>query len=180
MSGLFTPQERLLTPPGWTGVDERLPVVYIGGPTVNTADFQTPLATSLIAAHEEVFVASSRPKDEATEVISAERLDWWENAYLGRAAFNGAILFWLAAQDDSKILSEQAYDRSAWSWFSKLIDVKNSKPHTPAHIGIDPDYVRKRKQDSPDRYFRYLARYAGIHMHDSIDAIKQATLNDLA
>src|SRR3712207_3705221 len=98
MAGLFTPEERFLTPPRHVGIDESLPVIFLGGPIDGTSDFQTPLARRLIDATDDLFVASPR-SPENPEEHGTHRRSFWHEAYIGRATFNGVASFWFAARE---------------------------------------------------------------------------------
>ena len=178
MASLFTPEERLMTPPRLTGVDESLPVVFIGGPVEGAPDFQTPLARRLIAATDDVFVASPRLA-RGYERPSTDKLLLWHQANLGRAAFNGVTAFWFAARD-SRIPNEsgEKYAHAAAFDFLWAIGQREQTPGTKVELGIHLDYHASGARSEP--FLRRLAQQANLVVHTSIDDLETAILDDLA
>jgi len=175
---LFTDSERLLTPPKWTGVDESLPVVFVAGPIQGAPDFQTPLARSLIRKHPDLFVASPR-RLVIDEKFNYDEQVFWEQANLGRAAFNGVSVFWLAAQDHSLPYEvNRSYAQTTRFEFGQVIGRKTENPSIRIQLGIDPEY--SAKGGGSERYFRYLAKQTGLLVHSSLDELEGAILEDLA
>lgn len=175
---LFSDSERLMTPPKWTGVDESLPVVFLAGPIQGAQDYQTPLARRLIAKHPNLFVASPR-RLELDEKFDYDEQVFWEQANLGRAAFNGVSAFWLAAQDHSlPYEANRSYAQTTRFEFGQVIGRKTENPAIKIQLGIDPEYGVNG--GGSERYFRYLARQADILVHSSLDSLEEAILADLA
>lgn len=174
---LFNDTERLMTPPHLTGVDESLPVVFIAGPIQGAPDYQTPFAQQLISRHDSLFVASPRRLSIDNEFDYDQQV-LWEQVNLGRAAFNGVIAFWIAAQDYSLSYdSGRAYAQTTRFEFGQALGRKAERPAIKVQIGIDSDYGSQG--GGLERYFRFLARRAGLNVHSSLEDLEDAVLEDL-
>ena len=167
-----------MTPPRWTGVDESLPVAFLAGPIQGTQNYQIPLAKRLISLHPNLFVASPR------RIEVAENFDWdaqvgWEKANLGRAAFNGVIGFWFAAQDHSlPYESGRPYAQTSRIEIGRVAGWKDKDPGVKLQIGIDPKY--SENGGGNERYFRSVAEEFGLPVSESTEELAERMLEDLA
>jgi hypothetical protein len=176
---LFSDSERLLTPPGWTSVDENVPVVFIAGPIQGAPDFQTPFAHRMIAAHPHLVVASPR-RLEIDKNFNYDKQVKWEQANLGRAAFNGIQAFWLEPRDHSLPYEEgRPYGKTTFGEFNQFYMRKMLRPETRGMLGIHPDYTASG--GISERYTRLLAEIAGLTViHSRIEDLEAAVLEELA
>lgn len=176
--GLYTPQERLMTPPRWTGVDESLRVAFLLGPIQGAPDFQTSLARRIIEKTEDVFVASPRRLEIDENFDYDEQVDWEQNN-LARAAFNGVTLAWFAARDFKIPYDDKRpFGKTSFGEINQVFIRKAERPSVRVHLGIHPEYTASG--GISERYIRTMARRAGVPVHDSLTAVEAAVLDDLA
>ncbi len=99
---------QIVTPPESRALEG--PLVFLGGPIEGAADWQSAAANRLALLAPSVHVANPRRELGPGEELSREQMDW-ESSYLTRAAADGVILFWLAAEQ--KRVPWRAYAQTA-------------------------------------------------------------------
>ena len=136
--------------------DAKGPVIFLAGPIQSAVDWQREAREILNRIAPELNVASPRREidfeGEFKEQMYAEQVDW-ETFYLRRAATEGAILFWLAKEDEH--VCHRAY---AQTTRFEIGEWKERHCRDGAHlvVGIEEGftgarYVRRRfGQDCPD------------------------------
>jgi hypothetical protein len=132
-------------------IDVEGPVIFLGGP-IQGAPLWQPQAASLIHKELEIVVASPRKEYEDGTFIYEKQVDW-ETFFIRRAAKYGAIMFWLANQQEET--PGRAYAQTSRIELGES-KIKHETEGINLVIGIEPGfgnerYIRRRfAQDCPD------------------------------
>lgn len=154
----------MVPPPERVGLGERIvltapeyqelsgPVVFLAGPIQGAPDWQAEAITRFGELAPSLHVASPRREYLPGEFVYEAQVDW-ETHYLRRAAEDGVILFWLAAETDHH--PERAYAQTTrgelFEW-----KVRAERDGVLLVVGIEEGfsgakYVRHRfRQDCPE------------------------------
>ncbi|MBX4196673.1 nucleoside 2-deoxyribosyltransferase domain-containing protein [Candidatus Pacearchaeota archaeon] len=140
------------------------PLVFLAGPIQGTPDWQEDAIKYLHSHAPELNIASPRRRGiqtygtDFTEAMYNEQVDW-ESKYLSRSAFSGAILFWLAKEQEH--FPNRAYAQTTRfelaEWMQKKVHMKLAcDTKVRMVVGIENGftgarYIRRRfSQDASD------------------------------
>jgi hypothetical protein len=145
-------ERSLYIPTKYIEQENKQPVIFLAGPIQGAADWQRDAINLIHDAKQDVTIASPRRDYLPGTFDYSEQVDW-ETHHLGRAAENGAILFWLAKEQEHN--PERAY---AQTTRAELFEwkVKHERDGAKMVIGIEEGftgakYVKHRfSQDCPD------------------------------
>lgn len=130
----------------------KIPVVFLAGPIQGTGDWQAEAKRLIHAKRPEVIVASPRRVYLPGEFEYDKQVDW-ETHHLRRASHNGAILFWLAREEEH--LPSRAYAQTSRFELAEW-KVRHERDGVKIVIGIEKGfsgerYIRRRfSQDCPE------------------------------
>ncbi len=133
------------------------PVVFLAGPIQGAVSWHEEAIRRLTAASDFLHIASPRrPLDaerDFTEAMYNEQVDW-EGRYLRRAARNGVVLFWLAAERRENHRCDRSYAQTTRFELAEWKE-RHARDGTPLVVGIEAGfsgarYLRRRfAQDCP-------------------------------
>lgn len=172
--------ERLLVPPHYTDVEDEPPIVFLGGPIQGAPDWQTPTADRLLAAHDQLLVASPR-RTELDENFNKRKQVEWELDHLWLAMQLGGVAFWFAAQDHSlPYRLGRPYAQTSRVEVGAVSMMQRIDPSTRVWVGFDKDY--SQNGGGSEEYIR-LARtwFVGVDkVYDSLDEMTEVISADIA
>ncbi len=128
------------------------PVVFLAGPIQGAPDWQKNAISIIQRLNPAVTIANPRVEYLDGEFVYEKQVDW-ETEYLNRAAKNGAILFWLAREQEH--IPERAYAQTSRFEIAEW-KARREKTKFNLIIGIEEGfsgarYIRRRvAQDCPD------------------------------
>ena len=158
--------ERFLRPPQPLPSDETAPIVFLTGPIQGAPDWQTPLANEILARRDDLTVLSPRRETVGETSFDYNEQVGWERAGLRRAMSNGAIAFWLAAQDTLLSYPQgRAYAQTTKIEFGTVTGWREFRDF-PIFLGIDPQY-----RGGSEKYFRYVCQEQNIPILNSLDGL---------
>jgi hypothetical protein len=129
-----------------------IPVIFLAGPIQGTGDWQSEARKLIHARRPEVIVASPRRTYLPGEFDYGKQVDW-ETHHLRRAAQNGAILFWLAREEEH--VPSRAYAQTSRFELAEW-KMRHERDGVKIVIGIEKGfsgerYIRRRfSQDCPE------------------------------
>jgi hypothetical protein len=139
----------LVIPPQYPAVHG--PLVFLAGPIQGAADWQADAISRLTASAPGLNIASPR-RSYLPGTFDYEAQVDWETHHLRRAAENGAILFWLAAESEHDCNRSYAqttrFELAEWK-------IQHERDGVPLVVGIEDGfsgarYIRRRlAQDCP-------------------------------
>jgi Nucleoside 2-deoxyribosyltransferase like len=150
--------EELMKEPVYMPVDyipeaaSKTPVIFLAGPIQGTGDWQSEASRLIHARSPGVIVASPRRAYLPGEFDYGKQVDW-ETHHLHRAAQNGAILFWLAREEEH--LPSRAYAQTSRFELAEW-KLRHERDGVKIVIGIEEGfsgerYIRRRfSQDCPE------------------------------
>lgn len=141
-----------IQPPEIMELDDNEKVIFLAGPIQGAPDWQSTAIQTIHDIDSSIVVASPRKDYEEGEFVYEAQVDW-ETQYLGRAAKNGVVLFWLAKQ--SEPTPGRAYGQT--SRF-ELGEWKANHVHdgVPLVVGVEQEFgniryiTRRLSQDCPN------------------------------
>jgi len=128
------------------------PVIFLAGPIQGTGDWQAEARKIIHTKRPEVIVASPRRDYLPGEFEYGKQVDW-ETHHLRRAAQNGAILFWLAREEEH--VPSRAYAQTSRFELGEW-KIHHQQNGVKLVIGIEKGfpgekYIRRRfSQDCPE------------------------------
>jgi hypothetical protein len=128
------------------------PVIFLAGPIQGAGDWQAEARRIICAGKPEVIVASPRRGYLPGEFDYGRQVDW-ETYHLRRAAENGAILFWLAREEEH--IPTRAYAQTSRFELAEW-KMHHEQKRTKIVVGIEEgfsggNYIKRRfSQDCPD------------------------------
>ncbi len=146
-------KENLYLPPYYIPETTRnTPVIFLAGPIQGTGDWQSEAREMIHTKRPDVIVASPRRAYLPGEFDYGKQVDW-ETYHLRRAAENGAILFWLAREEEHVPFRAYAqtsrFELAEWK-------MRHERDEVRIVIGIEKGfsgekYIRRRfSQDCPE------------------------------
>jgi hypothetical protein len=146
-------KERLYVPPHYVPETAReTPVLFLAGPIQGTGDWQLQARKMLHTRRPDVIVASPRRVYLPGEFDYGKQVDW-ETYHLRRAAENGALLFWLAREEEH--IPSRAYAQTSRFELAEW-KMRHEQEGVKLVIGIEKGfsgekYIRRRfSQDCPE------------------------------
>lgn len=180
--------ERFFESPTEITISDTTPLIFLEGPVQGAPDWQTPLANILLAARDDIAVASPRPtpeheanfasKDEALKDRTADKQVAWEYYARNLAMDLGGIVMWWAAQDASIPYKEgRVYGKTSnietgeiWGW-------KRANPDFPFALGYDPAFQASGANSK--NYIERNQALMGYPVYGSLDDIAQSILRQV-
>ena len=133
-------------PPGYSGIGDFEPLIFLEGPIQGAPDWQaeaTEIITDIWNAQGEglpLHIASPR-RGELKDDFDYDIQVKWEKYHLKRAARNGAILVWFAAQDHSLTYeSGREYAKTTKGELTREIGWLDYNPNINLFVGIEPGF----------------------------------------
>ena len=146
-------KERLYIPPQYIPEGaSNTPVIFLAGPIQGTGNWQSEARKMLHTKRPDVIVASPRRVYLPGEFEYGKQVDW-ETYHLRRAAENGAILFWLAREEEH--IASRAYAQTSRFELAEW-KMRHEQEGVKLVIGIEKGfsgekYIRRRfSQDCPE------------------------------
>ena len=151
MYNVVVKERSLYIPTQYIEQENKQPVIFLAGPIQGASDWQRAAINLIHEAKPDVTIASPRRDYLPGTFNYAEQVDW-ETHHLQRAGENGAILFWLAKEQEH--VPGRAY---AQTTRAELFEwkVRNERDGAKLVIGIEDGfsgakYVKHRfSQDCP-------------------------------
>jgi len=137
---------KLILPP--TFLEDDSPVIYLAGP-IDGADCWQEEAIELIQSiAPELHIVSPRDKGTCKTVDVYSHNLSWDNFHLQKAADNGAVIFWLAKQQDDH---EGSYAQTTRFKLGEW-KIRHERDDVKVVVGIEDGfsnawYIRKRLSD---------------------------------
>lgn len=180
--------ERFFLSPNPIDVDDSTPLVFLEGPVQGALDWQAPLAERLLAARDDIAVASPRPTLEHEVSFSAESETERERASDRQVAYEfiargyamdlGVIAMWWAPQDPLVPYPEgRVYGKTSNYEMGELAGWARAIPDYPLIVGYDPTFTAS-KANSMNYQLRNL-HLMGRPIHKSLDELERAILAHL-
>lgn len=153
------------------------PLIFLAGPIQGAPDWQNDAVSIMESPHgqrttrTDTHVANPRRDYINEEFIYGAQVAW-EKAGLQRAAKNGAIIFWFAAQDPSQPYEQdRAYAQTSRIEFGRVLGWHDYNPDINIFVGIDEGYK------GSERYYKTCAEEKGLRVYSTLEGV---TLNALS
>lgn len=155
-------------PPERLRVAIRKPLVFLAGPIQGAPDWQTA-AINIIAKEKctsqpgtNLHIANPR-REYFDDTFNYDKQVGWERAGIKRAAKNGAVIFWFAAQDKSlPYEAGREYAKTTRKEFLWVQGKMDENPFINVTVGKEPGYIET------DRYFDYCLKETKLPVHETL------------
>lgn len=158
-------------PPEALTIHKSEPLIFLAGPIQGASDWQMD-AVGIIADEKcerrsgaNLHIANPR-RNYLEDSFNYEKQVKWEKLGLKRAAKNGAIVFWFAAQDPDQEYEEgRAYAQTSRIEFGRVLGWFDYNPFIDIVIGIENGYT------GSERYFRTCAQEKRLPLHKTLSEV---------
>lgn len=152
-------------PPDELMLLERDPLYFLAGPIQGAPDWQAQAVEIIdaLAPARAAHIANPRRAYVDGTFVYEDQVTW-EDRGRARAAKCGAVLFWLAAKDESlPYEAGRSYGQTTRFEFGEAMGWLAYDPYVRLSIGIEPGYI------GSERYYRHQAARFSLPVHATLE-----------